>query len=121
MSKKDVSSELETSMPLPESVNILGIVYTSEYVAKPYEVDIFKRDSLSGQLDYWTRTIRIFDDGKRQHADTWQTIMHEVLHGLANALDLDSLDQNDEEKHKELDRLALGLVDVLMRNNWGLK
>jgi hypothetical protein len=101
----------------PQTVNILGITYRIEYVDKPSEVDIFKRDSLWGQIDFWTRTIRIFDSG-RPDDDVFHVLMHEVLHGIASELKLKSLDASDKEKHDDLDVLALALTDVLFRNEW---
>lgn len=99
----------------PESINILGITYKVEYVDKPSDVDIFKRESLWGQIDYWTRTIRIYDNG-RSIEDVWQSIFHEILHGISEALKLQSLSK--EEYHDELDILALAIIDVLVRNGW---
>lgn len=97
----------------PEKVNILGICYTIEYTDKPSDVDIYKKESLWGQVDYWTRTIRVYDN-ERTGEDIWQTIFHEVLHGIVKHLHLDSLDKEEDQ----LDMLALALVDVLFRNNW---
>lgn len=99
----------------PESVNILGIEYSITYVDKPSEVDIYKRNSMWGQIDYWTRTIRIYDNGSRPNEDVFQTVMHEVLHGIAEAL---KLDLRKDERHDELDILALALTDVFFRNGW---
>lgn len=99
----------------PTNVNILGVEYSITYVDKPSEVDIYKRESLWGQLDYWTRSIRIFDDGKRPDADVFQAILHEVLHGVAEAL---KLELNKPERHDELDLIALALTDVFFRNEW---
>jgi len=98
----------------PEKVNILGIEYQIEYLDKPSEVDIHKRDSLWGQIDYWTRTIRIYDNGRPQE-DVWQTLMHEVLHGISDAL---KLKLNNEDMHDELDILSLAIMDVFFRNGW---
>ena len=98
----------------PKTVNILGIKYEIEYVDKPSEVDLFKRDSLWGQIDFWTRTIRIFDKN-RTIEDTWQTIFHEVLHGISSQL---NLCLNKDEYHDDLDVLALALADTLIRNGW---
>jgi hypothetical protein len=106
-----------TQQALPAEVNIMGIVYKVEYVDKPSEVDIFKRESLWGQIDYWTRTIRVYANN-RTREDIWQTIIHEVLHGIANDLHLKFLDASDKEKHNELDILALALADILFRNGW---
>jgi len=99
----------------PETVNILGKVYKIEYVDKPSDVDIYKRESLWGQIDFWTRTIRIYDNG-RTDADLWETLIHEVLHGIASELNLSSLEK--DENHDELDCLGIALTDVLFRNGW---
>jgi len=97
----------------PDSVNILGNIYQIEYHDKPSEVDIFKRDSLWGQIDFWTRTIRVYDNG-RSIEDRWHTIIHEVLHGIITALKLDKF-KDDEDT---VDLLALALVDTMFRNEW---
>ena len=51
-------------MKRPKQVNILGLSHELIYVDKPSDVDIYKRESLWGQIDYWTRTIRIYDHGR---------------------------------------------------------
>jgi len=102
-------------MKKPDNVNILGINYSISYHSNPSDVDIHKRKSLWGQIDYWTNTIRVYDNG-RSIEDVWQTIMHEVLHGIADRLHLNSLDNDDN--HDELDILSLALVDVFVRNGW---
>jgi hypothetical protein len=101
--------------PRPDRVNICGIDYTITYVDKPSDVDIYKRKSLWGQIDFWTRSIRIYDN-RTTDEDVLQTLLHEVLHGIANDLRLDILDSDDA--HDELDVLALALTDVFIRNNW---
>jgi len=98
----------------PKNVNIVGIEYSIEYVDKPSEVDIYKRESLWGQIDYWTRTIRIYDNGRVQE-DIWHSIIHEVLHGIGDAL---KLKINTDDMHNELDILALAITDVFFRNDW---
>ena len=103
-------------MKFPETVNILGIEYKITYVDKPSEVDIYKRKSLWGQIDYWTRTIRIYQDGERPKEDIWETILHEILHGIDESLHM-GLFQGDDGEDK-IDILALALTDVLFRNRW---
>lgn len=98
----------------PTKVNILGHEYSITYVDNPAEVDLFKRESLWGQTDYWTRTIRVYDNG-RNDEDVFQTVLHEVLHGISEAL---KLNLNKNENHEELDLLALALTDVFFRNGW---
>jgi hypothetical protein len=98
----------------PEKVNILGVEYSITYVDKPSEVDIYKHESLWGQVDFWTRTIRIYDNG-RPLEDIFQSVMHETLHAIAEEL---KLELRKNERHDELDLLALALTDVLFRNGW---
>ena len=103
----------------PESLVILGTNYSIEYCDKPSEVDIFKRDSLWGQVDYWTRTIRIYDNG-RNITDVWHSIIHEMLHVFGQQLKLNIFDKGyseDKDKHEELDIVAFALVDTLFRND----
>ena len=98
----------------PDKINILGVDYSITYVDKPSEVDIFHRESLWGQIDYWTRTIRIYDNGTRPE-DVIHSIVHEVLHGIADGL---KLELRKSERHDELDLIALAFTDVLLRNGW---
>ena len=99
----------------PTEIVILGIPYAITYTDKPSEVDIFKRASLWGQIDYWTRTIRIYDNGNSDE-DVWHTIVHEVCHGITAGLKLSELDK--DENHDEIDVLSLALTDVMIRNGW---
>lgn len=99
----------------PTMVNIVGIEYTIEYKDKASDVDIHGREAIWGQIDYWTRTIRVYDGG-RSDTDIWETILHEVLHGIAEGLKLKSL--ADSDNHDDLGVLALALTDVLFRNGW---
>ena len=98
----------------PKKVNILGTVYTIEYLEKPADVDPQGREPLFGQIDYWDRTIRIYDNG-RMDQDIWQALIHEILHGIGAAL---NLKLNEEKMHDELDTLATALTDVFFRNKW---
>lgn len=101
-------------MNLPSSVKIFDVVYEIEYVEKPSDVDIYKRQSLWGQIDYWTRTIRIYKND-RQDSDVMQTLWHEVIHGIAMALHIDE-DVSDEGNIVDL--LATGINNVVVDNNW---
>lgn len=102
----------------PKSLAILSTTYTIEYCDKPSEVDIYKRESLWGQVDFWTRTIRVYDNG-RNIEDIWHSIIHEILHVIGAELKLECFDKGDcrdENKHDELDIVALALTDTLFRN-----
>ena len=65
-------------------------------------------------IDYWGRTIRIYDSGRSQ-TDIWQTLLHEVIHGIGEAL---GMKMNEPDMHTEVDMLALALTDVFFRNGW---
>lgn len=97
----------------PDKINILGKEYKIIYVDNPSEVDIYKRQSLWGQIDYWTLTIRIFDNN-RSIEDIWHSLIHEILHGISSSL---KLKLNNNDNHDELDILSLALTDVLFRND----
>lgn len=102
-------------MVLPEEVNVLGKRYSIIYVDNPAEVDILRRKSLWGQIDYWTRTIRVYTHDLPVE-DTWHTILHEVIHAIVTALKIKTLQGDDEEDVTDL--LALALADVFIRNDW---
>ena len=98
---------------LPETIDVLGIKYTVEYLEKPSDVDIDKRTALWGQVDFWTRSIRIYDGaGSRPAEDMWCTILHEVIHAICEALKLKDIDEDNTQL------LALGLLNVLVDNKW---
>lgn len=99
----------------PENINILGVIYKVKYCDSPSDVDIHKRESLWGQIDYWDRTIRIYDNG-RPAGDILQVILHEVIHGIDEALHLKLGKENDMEE--VVDLLAMALADILVRNEW---
>lgn len=99
----------------PDKVNILGVDYSVTYCDNPSEVDMNKRKSLWGQIDYWERKIRIYENG-RTPEDILQTLLHEVIHGIDTALHMNLEEKADLEERVDL--LALALADVLTRNKW---
>lgn len=98
----------------PKKVNILGKEYSIKYVNNPAEVDRNQRESLWGQIDYWKREIRIY--GSRKIQDIWDTIIHEILHGIDEELHLELFNSEAGEILNE--RLSMALTDVLFRNNF---
>lgn len=97
-------------MERPTTVNVLGKTYKIKYVDNPADVDLYRRKSLWGQIDYWTRTIRIYDKD-RTSEDVFETLIHEITHGIAEPFKL-------ELEEETVALLSIGLADVLIRNNW---
>lgn len=98
---------------LPKEIKIFDITYKITYTNKPSEVDIFKRESLWGQIDYWTRTIRIYNNGLSID-DIWQRIWHELLHGICDKLKLEDLKADE----KVVDLLATGINSIIVDNKF---
>lgn len=103
----------------PNSVVICGIPYKIIYTDKASEVDVYKRRALWGQIDYWTRTIRIYDDDQPIES-IWNSLFHEILHGIVEELHIKSLEFKEEtdQNHLDLDTLSSAIVDTLFRNGW---
>ena len=93
-------------------VNILGKVYKIIYFNNVSEVDVDRQGLFWGQMDPWTRTIRIYAKN-RTAEDMWETILHETLHAIADILDL-----SIKDKEKTIDLLSTALADMMIRNNW---
>lgn len=100
----------------PDTINILGKDYKIAYCDNPADVDIHKRSSLWGQFDPWTRTIRVYDNG-RTPGDILHTILHEVLHAITYELNMKWITDSSEEENT-VDLLSLALADILTRNDW---
>lgn len=64
-----------------------------------------------GQIDFWTRTIRIYKND-RTPEDCWQTIWHEVIHGICEKMGMYDLNM-DEDK---INKLATGLSTIIVDN-----
>lgn len=100
-------------MKLPKKIKLLDQTYKITYVDKPSDVDIFKRDSIWGQIDYWTRTIRIYKNNT-PYKDIWHTIIHEAIHGIVSQLKLNFEKDSNE---RITDTLATGINSFLFDNN----
>ncbi len=101
-------------MQLPKTVKVFDITYKIEYVDKPSDVDIFKRQTLWGQYDAWTRTIRIYKND-RTYSDIMQTIWHEVLHAICTQL---HIDDKVGDEGQLVDLIATGINSVVTDNDW---
>lgn len=101
---------------LPKKVRVIDVVYKITCVDKPSEVDIFGRQTLWGQCDFWTRTIRIYHNG-RQRSDIMQTVWHEIIHAICEKTDIAQTSSKDlGSNEKAVDLLATGINAVLLDN-----
>ncbi len=98
-----------------DKVKILGTTYSITYCDKPSDVDIYHHESLWGQIDYWTRTIRVYSAVNDQ--DTLHILIHEILHGIVEALKIRTISKADDYEDV-LELLALAISDVLKSNDW---
>lgn len=101
-----------------EKVVIAGITYDVNYFEDIESVSTDKsRPYRYGELNYWERKIRLLDNKVKKEDDNFvfRNFMHEALHVLADALNISCLE--GEENHSDLDTLATGLADMLVRNN----
>jgi hypothetical protein len=90
-------------MDIPKQVKILGMPYEIE------EVEYISREELKlAQIDYLHQKILVLSDLGKQKKE--QALMHEILHGIFNAL---GLDYTDEEN---IQRIACVLHQVITEN-----
>lgn len=101
-------------MTKPTNINILGTNYKILYFQNMLDVCPYKQEKLWGFIDYAHTQIRIYDNGQ-DIGQIYKTLWHEILHGIANDLNLDI---NKEENHNQLDTLAMAIADTLMRNDF---
>ncbi len=108
-----------TNLRYPAKLKLLDIEYQIAYVDTPSEVDLDRRDSMWGQTDYWSRSIRILVNDGMLPADVWNSIWHETLHALCDHLKLraesEGLIGGDETL---VNLLAVGINTIVRDNGW---
>ena len=101
-----------------KSINIMGVVYTIDYVNKLSDIDIEgRRTDLLAQIEHVKRSIRILDDGKNkggQKKFPFFLLIHEMVHGMATCANIECL--SGDENEEIVDTLATVLADTLVRN-----
>jgi len=96
----------------PPSVKILDTTYKILYVNNPCDVDVHQREAYWGQIDYWTSTIRVYVKDRTKE-DIWQTIWHEVMHGICEKFKMDKALNEDQ-----IDMIATGINNVMLDNKF---
>ena len=107
------------NMELPKKVRIIDQTYTIEYVGTPSEVDVFKRRTMWGHIDYWTRSIRVYAPEGHAISDIWNTLWHEIIHGIIHGLQINEISGlDDEEEEHVVHLLATGINAVIHDNKF---
>ena len=102
---------------LPTRINILGTDYKITYVDKPSDASTNGRESLFGQIDPWTATIRVLVGSDRPRATLWRTIFHEIVHGIIQEYQItEVLDCCESAQERVAESMAGALYDTLTRN-----
>ena len=91
--------------------NILGYEYDVKYTNDRRKVSE-DGEKCSGYIDFEKHEISVL-----REKNEFATLLHEVLHAIVNLLHIDSLNEEKEKKHNDLDRLAVALTDFLIRND----
>jgi hypothetical protein len=90
-------------MKIPSEIKILGITYQIS------EVEYISREELQlARIDYLRTEIQLLSDLSQQKKE--QALMHEIMHGIYNALGLDYTDEDN------IQRIACVLHQVLTDN-----
>lgn len=98
----------------PTTVNIAGIPHEVIYYDNAAEVDYDRRSLLQGQIFHGQATIRLMA-ADRPPELIFETLLHEVTHGVLEAL---QLDWGDGENHADYQAFCRCLADTLLRNGW---
>ena len=96
-------------MKIPEKIRIGGIEYQVtevENLREGYQL-------LYGQIDYGSAEIRLSKTDGENHQFRCVTLIHEILHGIADHANLDIKKATTEQV---IDTLAKGLYAVLQDN-----
>jgi hypothetical protein len=91
-------------------MNIGGKVYSVVLCEAQIDVDPEQAKALGGIINNWKREIRVHCGGTKE--DTFEYLLHEIIHGVEAVLMLEDLD------HKHVHLLSVGLADFLVRNKW---
>jgi len=98
---------------LPKMVTIFSKEFSITYVEEFSEVDRAKEESLYGQVDYRTNSIRIYKPKDYSLENTWHILLHEIVHIIKDNMNVDF--QQDEEE-RIIDNFALGFMHLCFAN-----
>lgn len=101
---------------LPDGIDLFSTKWDIVYIDTPYEVGDARSTTqpLFGECNLIDRRIEIYA-GDRSIPDIWKTLIHEILHAIANELGMEEL-ENLNSYEAVVDGLATGLVDMIYKN-----
>ena len=94
---------------IPTKINICGAEY--QVIQCLVCTDVSPGSNCWGFIDFEHLEIRLFKG--LAHEKKWQVLMHEVIHGIDEATGI-------ELSEEDTDRIAISMVDTLVRNSLGL-
>jgi len=103
-------------MKLPKEIDILSTKYKIEYLDNTLDVDPDHREPMFGNIDFWSRTIRIYKKDL-QTVDVFKTLIHEIIHAVIEAARISEI--SELEKYEDItDLLTVLLTDTFLRNKF---
>lgn len=96
-------------MNIPEEVRIGSMIYTIQRVSEPVILD---NRVCYGKVDYDKHMIRL-DETLQDEQGLQQTLLHEIVHGISHE---NGIDFKEMEEEDVVDRLALGLHQIIRDN-----
>lgn len=94
-------------MKRPARIRIIGKVHTVEFLPAGHERLTDGEDTFAGRIDHDAQQI-LMQDGQTLDSEQ-DTLLHEVMHGVERAMDL-------EVPETVIHRLATGLLAVMKDN-----
>lgn len=97
----------------PKEIELFGIPYEIEYCESTIDVDLNKRESLLGNIDFRNKKIRIHAKDKCPEA-VWYILWHELVHGIIDTLRI-KVNSSESDEEDIVDLLALGINSIILR------
>ncbi len=101
----------------PTKIKIFDQMYRISYLERSVDIDEAEQTACFGQTNFHAHTIRIYKPKIYSTAEIWNTIIHESLHVIIEALKIEDF---GEEKNEErlIHLLATGINTMMIDNNF---
>ena len=101
----------------PPEITLFSKPYKITYFKSLGDVDTEKMCYSYGEISLRNASIRIYSESPTER-DHYQILVHELLHAVADELNIDFKEDCEE---KIIDNLALGIADILVGNGYTSK